>query len=59
MVMRGCSRSRITPAVFSHSRARPDGLEARAQEVPARDGSRALGVRERDAALRASGTWQG
>lgn len=54
MVMRGCSRSRITPAVFSHTRARADvqGVRwKRTRKHASASGmpdTRAVHVRERD-----------
>lgn len=45
MVMRGCSRSRITPAVFSHSRARAGGARRKCAGVSESPDSRALHVR--------------
>lgn len=45
MVMRGCSRSRITPAVFSHSRAQAGGARRKCARVSETDDSRALHVR--------------
>lgn len=45
MVMRGCSRSRITPAVFSHSRARAGGARRKCASVSETEASRALHVR--------------
>jgi IS4 transposase len=53
--MRGCSRSRITPAVFSHSRA----LLTRAQEVVRVRVGRVHSTRadDRDTLLERDGVW--